>query len=219
MIGQGWHACTEPKAMLEFLRGKASDRKLRLFACACCRLVWPLLIDERSRRAVEAAECFADGVLADSDAQEAFSAACAASLAVRHDSDDSSETVLRLRRHHHPYKVWRAGAMAAFAVGTGAGDVQAHIRGQEGHLVDGHMQCQFLRDIFGPARFDAAWLTPTVVNLARTIYDERIFDRMPSLADALAAAGCVDQDILAHCRGPGPHVRGCCVVDLLLGKE
>ncbi len=42
---------------------------------------------------------------------------------------------------------------------------------------------------------------------------------MPVLADALEDAGCADADILAHCRGHGPHVRGCWVVDLVLGKE
>jgi hypothetical protein len=58
-----------------------------------------------------------------------------------------------------------------------------------------------------------------VTFLARMIYEERSFDQMPELADALEAAGCTDEDILAHCRGPGEHARGCWVVDLLLGKE
>ena len=58
-----------------------------------------------------------------------------------------------------------------------------------------------------------------MVKLAQGIYDDRAFDRMPVLADALEEAGCYDADILAHCRQPGEHVRGCWVVDLLLGKE
>lgn len=61
--------------------------------------------------------------------------------------------------------------------------------------------------------------TPKVKTLAQAIYDDRTFDRMPELADALAEAGCTNQDLLRHCRGPGPHVRGCWVVDLVLGKE
>ena len=65
---------------------------------------------------------------------------------------------------------------------------------------------------------DPAWLTSDVVALARGIYDERTFDRMPILADALQDAGCDSADILNHCRGAGPHVRGCWVVDLVLGK-
>ena len=65
---------------------------------------------------------------------------------------------------------------------------------------------------------DPAWLTSDVAALAGGIYEERAFDRMPILADALQDAGCASDDVLAHCRGDGPHVRGCWVVDLLLGK-
>jgi len=57
-----------------------------------------------------------------------------------------------------------------------------------------------------------------VLTLAESIYVDHAFDRMPELADALEAAGCTDADVLAHCRRPGPHVRGCWVVDLILGK-
>ena len=57
------------------------------------------------------------------------------------------------------------------------------------------------------------------LTLAQAIYDDRVFQRMPELADVLAEAGSSNQDILSHCRGPGPHVRGCWVVDLVLGKE
>ncbi|MDB5309346.1 MAG: hypothetical protein JWO38_3548 [Gemmataceae bacterium] len=83
--------------------------------------------------------------------------------------------------------------------------------------------CDVPRDVFAdpsrPAAIDPAWLTTTVVSLACEIYADRAFDRLPILADALQDAGCEDQQLLGHCRGPGPHVRGCWVVDLLLGKE
>jgi hypothetical protein len=79
------------------------------------------------------------------------------------------------------------------------------------------------REIFGnPFRLvavDPRWLTSTVLALARGIFADRAFDRMPILADALQDAGCESDDILGHCRGPGPHTRGCWVVDLVLGKE
>jgi hypothetical protein len=64
-----------------------------------------------------------------------------------------------------------------------------------------------------------AWRDSTIRKLAKSIYDDRAFDRLPLLADALEEAGCTDADILAHCRGDGPHVRGCWVVDLILGKS
>jgi hypothetical protein len=80
-----------------------------------------------------------------------------------------------------------------------------------------------LRDVFGnpfrPVALDAYWLEPKVVALAQEIYDHRAFDRLPALAFALEEAGCTNAEILAHCRGPGPHVRGCWVLDLVLGKE
>jgi hypothetical protein len=72
---------------------------------------------------------------------------------------------------------------------------------------------------FRPATTDPSWLTSTVVALARGIDDERAFDRLPILADALQDAGCDHPDILTHCRSDGPHVRGCWVVDLILGKS
>jgi hypothetical protein len=88
------------------------------------------------------------------------------------------------------------------------------------------VQAILARDVFGnpfrSASFDSGWLTwneGSVPKLAKTIYDDRRFDLMPILADALEEAGCDDATILDHCRGPGPHVRGCWVVDLLLGKE
>jgi hypothetical protein len=80
-----------------------------------------------------------------------------------------------------------------------------------------------VREIFGnpfrPPRFDPAWRTPDVVGLARTIYDEKAFDRLPILSDALLDAGCNEDRIVAHCREAGPHARGCWVVDRVLGLE
>jgi hypothetical protein len=82
---------------------------------------------------------------------------------------------------------------------------------------------RLVRDIFGnpfrPVAFDLAWRSPTAVGLAQHMYDSRDFAAMPLLADALQDVGCEVPDILDHCRQPGEHVRGCWVVDLVLGKE
>jgi hypothetical protein len=92
-----------------------------------------------------------------------------------------------------------------------------------GYPVERAAQADLLRCIIGnpfhSITFDSARLTGKVIPLAQAIYDGRAFDRMPELADALERAGCDNAEILAHCRGPGPHVRGCWVVDLLLGKQ
>ncbi|HJZ55720.1 MAG TPA: hypothetical protein VKE74_12200 [Gemmataceae bacterium] len=72
---------------------------------------------------------------------------------------------------------------------------------------------------FRLAAFDPAWRTSTAVQLARQMYEAREFSAMPILADALQDAGCENAEILDHCRGSGPHVRGCWVVDLVLGKS
>jgi hypothetical protein len=80
-----------------------------------------------------------------------------------------------------------------------------------------------LRDIVGnpfrPVNLDPSWLTSTVVDLANAIYEEDAFDRLPVLAGALQEAGCNSEEMIAHCRSEGPHVRGCWLIDLLLGKE
>jgi hypothetical protein len=86
-----------------------------------------------------------------------------------------------------------------------------------------HYQSTLLRDIFGnpfrPVTFNPHWLTATVQRLASLIYEERQFDKMPLLGDALEEAGCDNADVLQHCRAGGEHVRGCWVVDKMLGKE
>jgi hypothetical protein len=91
------------------------------------------------------------------------------------------------------------------------------------------VQAALLRDIFGnpfrPVSIHPAWISPTVTTLATAAYEERALPageldpaRLSVLADALEEAG-ADASLLAHLRGPGPHVRGCWVVDLLTGRE
>jgi hypothetical protein len=82
--------------------------------------------------------------------------------------------------------------------------------------------CGVVRDLFGnpfrPVTFDPSWRSPTATAVALHMYDDRAFDAMPVLADALQDAGCEAHDVLEHCRRTGEHVRGCWVVDMVLGK-
>jgi len=237
-----WNGCTDPQKMLEFLRGKASDRKLRLFAVACCRRVWHLLADERSRKAVEVAERYADMVTVSGDdldaaRQAAEDAAEAKAWDSANDLDTwdawaNAATAARntLMGDMDGHSAWIASSapafyqrmMPAWVVSWTAGEAAGW--GNEEPDVQSEQQANVLRDIFGPLPFrptalDPPWLTPTVKSLATAIYADRAFDRLPILADALEDAGCTNADILSHCRGPGPHVLGCWVVDLLLGKK
>lgn len=79
------------------------------------------------------------------------------------------------------------------------------------------MRCIF-GNPFRPTALEPSWLSATVLDLARTIYDERLWERMPILGDALMDAGCDNAEVTAHCQGLGPHARGCWLVDGILGK-
>jgi hypothetical protein len=91
------------------------------------------------------------------------------------------------------------------------------------HGVDKTIQVRLIRCIFGhpfrPVAFDPNWRTSDVIAMARGMYETRDFSAMPILADALQDAGCEDAAVLEHCRGNGPHVRGCWVVDMILEKS
>ncbi len=212
-----WLNSTDPKLMLEFLTGRAkewlsgrdpsrldflhgmgSDRKLQLFACAC-----------RWRKNADGCFLYADEphvdeerVLAVVDGgvfQEAFS------LLLFPEALD---------------------ATAFFGVGMASSDaiyVERNWHGKAAEEAEQGRQVSLLFDIFGnPFRqvsVQREWITTAVVSLAQKIYDERAFARMPELGDALEEAGCTSKELLDHCRGPEPHVRGCWVIDLLLGKE
>jgi hypothetical protein len=217
-----WLKCSDPTAMLAQLRDKASERKLRLYTCAHCRLVWHWLIEERSRSAVEVAEHYADGLITEEDREVAFREACTASIAVRR-CPEKSDTILRLRQPRDPDRLYRAAFFAAFAAGSGVGNITAQIRGDNAHLVGKVTRSRLLHCIFGnpfrPASIKPPWLTTNIILQAQSIYDGRSFNCLPSLANSLDENGCDNKDMLSHCRSLEPHVRGCWVVDLALGKN
>ena len=211
-----WLACADPTPMLEFLRGKASDRKLRLFAVACCRSVWHLLTDKRSGNAIEVAEKFADGEATGEAMRMAWAEAVTAAktaMWVARQAEGEAKTPTENEARAAWEAAWGAKQTAGFVIKEG-GAIAKKAWPE---------QADFFHDIFGNSfhsiSFDPAWQTLTVKHLAQTIYTDRTFDQMPILADDLEKAGCDNQEILGHCRGPGPHVRGCWVVDLVLGKE
>jgi hypothetical protein len=313
MTPEEWERCDDPAKMLGFLRevsreralreesippdtGRVGERQVRLFAAACCRQLWPVLTDERSRAAVEGAErCGEDPATAlamdalhlaagevdyvdypeahdddiiaaaqawlDSGADRsraahwrtalaaqyaAHAAYCAAATAAsacrawRVELRDRWEDRATLR-HMARVCAHKTAQSAYIAATCWSEDVAAALvagwlvgqREEEEKFHDAAcrlakaVQANLLRDIagspFGPPPFLApavlAYHGGTVPKVARAIYDTRDFDHLPVLADALEEAGCTDPDMLAHCRGAGPHVLGCWVLDLILARE
>jgi hypothetical protein len=234
-----WLAGTDPAAMLEAVRDAASPRKLRLFQVACVRRVWAYVTDPRSRALVDLVELSADGPVPE---------AAALALPYDWLTDDCggpgpAERHAFMVAGHVGYSMLGPLHGAGFpsgdwddarAAAEGAATVVAEAAGlpdSDDHLpayralqsAEGAAQAAFLRDLFGnplcPVAFDPRWRSSDAAALALGIYEDRAFDRLPLLADALMDAGCGDERVLAHCRNDGPHVRGCWVVDLMLGRE
>ena len=224
MTEAGWLASADPQEMLEAVAGKTSERKLRLFAVACCRRIWLLLHDKRCRKAVEIAETAADSKRksrGDLARIEKLVTAVQGSHEYGDPALDNALCAVEYLRWDGEANGWAAGKAAeAMAFDQEADDGPTW---DEAQTDEQGVQCRLLRCILGnpfrPVAMDTTWLTPTVTDLAQSIYQERAFDRMPNLADALKGAGCKQRDILSHCRQSGEHVRGCWVVDLTLGKE
>jgi hypothetical protein len=219
MTEQEWLASGEPDSMLELL-GRENNRKLRLFAVACCERIWHLIPTDPSRHCVMVARRLADGLempgerraavkAAMGDADTTPAAACVgATSAYEAAVRTADHATIAVAKEHYP-ELYESGERTP---------EWFEILGREGIA-----QCALIRDIFGnpfqPVAFSPEWRTDTAVTLARQMYDSRDFSALPIFADALQDAGCDNAAILDHCRGPGPHVRGCWVVDLVLGKE
>jgi hypothetical protein len=215
---QWWRTCTDPEEMLEHLNGRASERKLRLFACACIRRHWHALPDPRICRAIEVAELYGDGLASEIDRSDAWDEvssvsvplsgarlAMAAVLAIEADAEYTSGDRVKVDIVRELIRLIPSTESA---------------RGPERAA-----QCALLRCLFGPRPFATPprvpdlirlWGDRTVPGLARTIYEEHAFDLLGILADALEEAGCADAIILDHLRGPEPHGRGCFALDACL---
>jgi hypothetical protein len=204
-------------------RTKVGRRKLRLFACACSRQVWDLLGDQRMRRAVEVAERFAEGLAGKDDLEAAYRA----TNRLRRGSfvPEDPEVALNTAASMAAWSAYAKPSALAFHVtayplqlaGRSVGDKDGDA------VIAGIIRCVFA-DPSRPATLAPDCRGRIIKALAQAAYEER---RLPSgeldqarlavLADALEEAG-AEGDLLEHLRGPGPHVRGCWAVDLVLGK-
>lgn len=210
-----WRTCADPQRLLQMLpsrtvRNDRLARKDRLAALACLRQV--LTWEHTHAQTIEFLEQSADGTITrEANQRVVANARRAIPTDTGRDEHGYDRYIVALML----YRVLVSRQAAHHALHAIAGlangeDIQ-------------ESSCDLIRDIFGnpflTVPVNPSWLTSTVTALAHAIYDERAFDRMPILADALEDVGCTNQHILAHCRWPSLHVRGCWVVDLVLGRE
>jgi hypothetical protein len=250
MTEREWLEGTDPKQMLRYLRDKASDRRFRLAAIACCRRIWHWMTDERSRAAVEFAERYADVGVARRKGRpgivKAASAACQEAETEAQRTKDGlryASCMIRVNATHAATttlegRAWLAADWASgFSANATGWDRRIHSDPEtlpawdpSANRPEQEQQAHLLRDIFGnpfrPATLDPICLTPTVQSLATAIYEQPALPegtldpaRLAILADALEDAGCDNGEVLGHCRSPGPHVRGCWLIDLILARE
>jgi hypothetical protein len=188
------------------------QRKRLLLTVAIVRRVEELMLDPRSRAVLSVAEAYADGAATGDAIATAHRAAYEA-------EDQAFPTQAAEFEANAARKVWNCwsdlGEAAGAAIAAGAQPKAIQAEKQEAiHLI---------HDVFGnpfrPVEFDSKWRSSAVTSLAQSTYDNRDFAAMPVLADALAESGCDNSTIVEHCRNGRPHVRGCWVVDLVLGKE
>jgi hypothetical protein len=226
MTEQEWLECTEPGQMIKSLGLGTKQRKLRLFAVACCRAIIHLA-DDRCREALAVAEQFADGLATAKELKTAWRVAHEVFCEFQGVPEDVGNAVSLTCSHEdlegNVIEV-ASTAQALAVVGIERSLMKAS------RILARRRQSRWLRDIFGnpfrPVSIDLSWLTPNVLALVQTTYVERELPsgnldatRLSVLADALEDDGCTNGDILNHCRQPLPHVRGCWVIDALLANE
>lgn len=219
-----WANSTDPKAMLTWLheQGKLTDRKARLFAVACCRRIWHVLSDERLRRGVETLEAFADGCASVEQFSQARQAASEVGWA-----EPRNMVVFAMSED-----LRSAAELAAYTYGWVAADYSLPLAtADDCRAIARRHVAPLIRCLFGnPFRplphLNLSLLNPETMGLAKLVYRDRqmpqgTFDpeRLRLLADMLEETGWADPAMLRHLREVGAtHVRGCWVIDFLLGK-
>jgi len=219
MTEEEWLTSRDIHTLVEFQYSQKRSRQLRLFGCGCCRYFGAWNRVERMKQALIRAERFADGELSESTMEKWSREAWAAFQEARTAKTISPEAEMYLAirdvtmpsRYSGYTDAWRGFWIHATEFELDSKDEAISIL------------LALLRDIFGnpfrPVTFDPAWRTDTSAALAKGMYESRDFSAMPILADALQDAGCGNEEVLNHCRDEKQvHVRGCWVVDLVLGK-
>lgn len=247
MTEQEWSSSCDPQTMLQYVISHCrSDRKLRLFACGCCRQVWNQIQDKHSRNAVQCGEALADNIYENPEVMRAQF----------HDTDNGIYIAARSCCFGDSYE-------SAYWTSRRLTDEYSLPRHNNRVMLDFPTQADILRDIIGnpimPVLFRhpcmacsgegcsgnvgsyndvmrcggegylllpkiptewSSWNDATIPRIAQQIYDTHSFQDMPILADALEDAGCINTRILEHCRTENAiHVRGCWLLDLILEKE
>jgi hypothetical protein len=216
MPEEKWHTCNNPFGMLAVIGSLVSDRRIRLFALHACRGCPTLPAHDTIEEAVKIGERWLEGKASEGEMRIALES-------IEWGRGEMCESLNYLSE-----AVWSVFQPSPADVTTfeavidhlGAIHTLTDINGRVDESYPA--QCQLLRELFAfrPVALEPSWLTSTVVALAAGIYEEKAFERMPILADALQDAGCDNDDILTHCRDQRQvHLRGCWVLDLLLQKQ
>jgi len=249
MTENQWLRCTDPSDMLQFVwtqqqsgikswigclfRGNwrktkpISNRKVQYVLRACCRRYSQFFADERDKNALQMADMFVEGLVSEQELREAsrgcsdgaryMAEACLNPELSSGPPDNFSTSHPAIAVTQFIYSICDS-AVPERSLSQHSSLEWQSIRAAEQAAIANLIR-EVIGNLFHPVAIDPRWLTSTVVDLARAIYDEKAFDRMPILADALMDAGCDSEEIIAHCRRSGEHVRGCWVVDLLTGRK
>jgi hypothetical protein len=209
-----WLASDDVWAMVRDVAPRTTDRKFRLFGVACCRLLGRVPANPEFIEALEAAEEFVDRKAN----KAALRRARQAVRSVRPQSWGGRKSA----------ECWAALRLAELAATekmswTVLGELDEFVTRDlipEKSRPPGPAlaRCLF-GNLYGAPKLGVGEKSSNVLELARAVYDDRAFERLPILADALEESGCVDAGILAHCREDSVHARGCWVLDLILGKS
>jgi len=228
MTEADWLTEIDLTGMQEHVKPRATPRQWRLFACGCIRELGYLLTVRRARDAFFVAERFADGRATLTELARAHGEAVAAHQSLFGPNSDrdayGAEVFGRVSCVHSALVALTRKEEGAF-VASLAGQallLRDYIDSTWAKRIN-RLQCDLLRDLFGnpfrPARLPKAWVRAAgrdAISIARGIYEDRSFDELPILADALFDANCPSEEMIRHCQEPGVHGRGCWVIDALM---